>query len=48
MITLTIVLLLIFVPPVRRLLGRLFMSLLTMLGIIAAIGTGSSSRRRGY
>lgn len=48
MITLTMASLLIFVPAVRRLLGGLLTLLLTVLGIIAAISTGSSSYRRGY
>lgn len=47
MVTLTIIFLLMFVPPLRRLVGQLTMALLTVAGIVAALGNGST-RRRGF
>jgi len=48
MVTLTIILLLLFVPPARGLLVRLFSIILGALGIVAFVARDSSSRRRWW
>jgi hypothetical protein len=47
MITLTIILLLVFVPPFRRALSRMFWSVLAAVGIVFLIAPRSGPRRRG-
>jgi hypothetical protein len=47
MITLTIILLLVFVPPFRRALSRMFWGLLTAVGIVFLIAPRSRPPRRG-
>lgn len=46
MITLTIILLLVFVPPFRRALSRMFWGLLTAAGIVFLIAPRSRPRHR--
>ena len=47
MITLTIILLLVFVPPFRRALSRMFWSVLAAVGIVFLIAPRLGPRRRG-
>lgn len=47
MITLTIILLLVFVPPFRRALSRMFWGLLAAVGIVFLIAPRSRSRHKG-
>ena len=47
MITLTIILLLVFVPPFRRALSRMFWGLFAAVGIVFLIAPRSGPRRRG-
>ena len=47
MITLTIILLLMFVPASRRLLSRMLVSILAAIGIVFLVAPDSRPRRRG-
>jgi hypothetical protein len=47
MITLTIILLLVFVPASRRLLSRMLVSILGAIGIVFLVAPDSRPRRRG-
>jgi hypothetical protein len=47
MVTLTIILLLIFVPAARRILSQIFFGILGALGIITFVAGDSRTRRRG-
>ena len=48
MITLTIILLLVFVPPFRQALSRMFWSVLAAAGIVFLVAPRSGPRRRGF
>ena len=48
MITLTIILLLVFVPPFRRALSRMFWGVLAAVGIVFLIAPNLRPRRKGY
>lgn len=47
MITLTIILLLVFVPPLRRALSRMFWGVFAAVGIVFLIAPSSRQRRKG-
>jgi hypothetical protein len=48
MVTLTIILLLLFVPASRRLLSDIFSAVLFVLGIAFLVTRESRTRRRGF
>jgi hypothetical protein len=48
MFTLTIILLLVFVPQFRRALSRMFWGLLAAVGIVFLISPSSRPRRKGF
>ncbi len=48
MITLTIILLLLFVPPARRVLGALLGGLFSVLGLAFLITRNSGGRHKGF